>query len=82
MVGPKQTGHSGQREKNLQDPIVLHPASTVYLSIAKAFSAHNNVPVLYSCHSFFAIHALGSLGKSSTPGVDHDTGRGKPVSFA
>ncbi|KAF5871449.1 uncharacterized protein Bfra_007967 [Botrytis fragariae] len=24
---------------------------------------------------FFAIHALRSLGKSSTPGVDHVTGR-------
>lgn len=31
---------------------------------------------------FFAIHALGSLGKSSTPGVDHVTGRNKPVIFA
>ncbi|TGO13298.1 hypothetical protein BTUL_0072g00060 [Botrytis tulipae] len=30
---------------------------------------------------FFAIHALGSLGKSSTPGVDHATGRSKPSQF-
>lgn len=30
---------------------------------------------------FFAIHALGSLGKSSTPGVDHITGKSKPSQF-
>ncbi|EDN92818.1 predicted protein [Sclerotinia sclerotiorum 1980 UF-70] len=37
---------------------------------------------LHSCHSTLLLRPLRSPRKTSTPGVDHVSGRNKPVNFA
>ncbi|CAD6444954.1 d0f948fd-f124-4fa8-8a51-2a854afc55f3 [Sclerotinia trifoliorum] len=48
---------------------------------SKPFSAHHNVLVLVQLSFFPSPQALRSPRKTSTPGVDHVSGRNKPVNF-
>ncbi|THV45437.1 hypothetical protein BGAL_0489g00020 [Botrytis galanthina] len=84
MVGPKrpkQTGHSGQREKTCKIPSFCILQAQFICQLPKLSRLITMSLFCTAVILFFAIHALGSLGKSSTPGVDHITGRSKPSQF-